>query len=421
MKRLLRLCILGAMAIGYAVNSSAADGDKFKLVSDASELKDGDVVIIAKTLDDGRSFAMSTNFSTESSHLLLGTSINIADGVAIANGETEEIELEYNKSKKVYYLKSLLKESGKYYGSISNTGNAFKYCAKSDNLVGKVTISFSDNNAKLDFKIGTSNIKSIQYRRDVTEEDKGRFGWYNADFYDTNKNYSVNLYKKISDQFTISEESTDASAITENLDKSLDVTLERTLVAGKWNTFCVPFDIDVAGGKLNGVAARVMQFESVEGNIMCFLKADKIEAGKPYLIKPAADIDNPTFADVKIQQAEPKEEGSGDYSFFGVYCRKTFDAAESKKSLFINGDAEFKRPSANSSMKGMRAYFACATEQAASSQLKIGDETTSVSEIVSDVDENGYIYNANGVRVGTDVNGLSKGLYIKNGRKFVIK
>ena len=236
-----------------------------------------------------------------------------------------------------------------------------------------------------------------------------------------NDSYSVQLYKKILDSFSISETAADASSIAENIGKSVDASLTRTLVADKWNTFCVPFDIDVADGKLNGVEARVMQFESVEGNIMCFSKADKIEAGKPYLIKPTAEIKNPTFADVKLQQVEPIAVGTEDYSFVGVYCQKTFDAAESKKSLFINGNAEFKRPSANSSMKGMRAYFACATEQAASSQLKIGDETTSVSEIVSDADENGYIYNVNGVRVGTDVNGLSKGLYIKKGRKFVVK
>ena len=404
------------MVIGCAVNSSAANGDKFKLVSDASELKDGDIVIIAKTLDDGRTFAMSSNFSTVTSHLLVGTSISITNGVAIVNDETEEIELEYNKSKKKYYLKS--QSRNKYWGPETEDKTAFKCYEKSDKLVGLVEISVNGNKANLEYKISANNKKSILYHRENTETDKGRFGWrYGSD----QEKYSVNLYKKINALFTISDEFTDISAIIEKINKSVDVSLTRTLAANKWNTFCVPFDIDVSSGKLNGVEARVMQFESVEGNIMCFSKADKIEAGKPYLIKPVANIENPTFADVTLKEAEPDSVGDGDYSFVGVYCQKTFDAEESKKSLFINGNAEFKRPSANSSMKGLRAYFLCATEQAASSQLKIGNETTSVSEIISDVDENGYIYNVNGVRVGTDMNGLSKGLYIKKGRKFIVK
>ena len=72
-------------------------------------------------------------------------------------------------------------------------------------------------------------------------------------------------------------------------------------------------------------------------------------------------------------------------------------------------------------MKGMRAYFACASELAASAQLQLGGELTGVASIVSDVDEDGNIYNLNGVCIGKDIKGLSKGLYIKNGKKFVVK
>ena len=67
MKRLLRLCILGAMAIGCAVNSSAADGDKFKLVKNLSDLRDGDIVIIAKrqnSLIGNRNTALSITQSS---------------------------------------------------------------------------------------------------------------------------------------------------------------------------------------------------------------------------------------------------------------------------------------------------------------------------------------------------------------------
>lgn len=220
----------------------------------------------------------------------------------------------------------------------------------------------------------------------------------------------------------MSESTDNAAVISSNKGKTVDVSLSRTLVADKWNTFCVPFDIDLTDGKLNGVEVRVMEFMDVESNIMCFGTTTQIKAGEAYLIKPLNEsITNPLLPNVTISNKEPMTSGKGNYSFVGVYSPKSFDEQASKVSLFINGSAKLSRPKANSTMKGMRAYFACASEQAASAQLQLGGELTGVASIVSDVDEDGNIYNLNGVCIGKDIKGLSKGLYIKNGKKFVVK
>ena len=220
----------------------------------------------------------------------------------------------------------------------------------------------------------------------------------------------------------MSESTDNAAVISSNNGKTVDVSLSRTLVADKWNTFCVPFDIDLTDGKLNGVEVRVMEFMDVESNIMCFGTTNKIMAGEAYLIKPLNEsITNPILPNVTILSEEPKTLDTGNYSFVGVYSPKSFDKQASKVSLFINGSAKLSRPKVNSTMKGMRAYFACASEQAASAQLQLGGELTGVASIVSDVDEDGNIYNLNGVCIGKDIKGLSKGLYIKNGKKFVVK
>ena len=184
----------------------------------------------------------------------------------------------------------------------------------------------------------------------------------------------------------------------------------------------MPFDIDLTDGKLNGVEVRVMEFMDVESNIMCFGTTNKINAGEAYLIKPLNEsITNPLLPNVTISNKEPMTSGKGNYSFVGIYSPKSFDEQASKVSLFINGSAKLSRPKVNSTMKGMRAYFACASEQAASAQLQLGGELTGVASIVSDVDEDGNVYNLKGVCIGKDIKGLSKGLYIKNGKKFVVK
>ena len=250
----------------------------------------------------------------------------------------------------------------------------------------------------------------------------GNFRCYTLNEHRNDNTFSIKIFKQITDQVSLSESSDNAAVISSNNGKTVDVSLSRTLVADKWNTFCVPFDIDLTDGKLNGVDVRVMEFMDVESNIMCFGAATQIKAGQAYLIKPLNEsITNPLLPNVTISNKEPMTSGDGNYSFVGVYSPKSFDEQASKVSLFINGSAKLSRPKVNSTMKGMRAYFACASEQAASAQLQLGGELTGVASIVSDVDEDGNIYNLNGVCIGKDIKGLSKGLYIKNGKKFVVK
>ena len=98
----------------------------------------------------------------------------------------------------------------------------------------------------------------------------GKFGCYDLGVYRNNKDYSIKIFKQITDQVSLSESSDNAAVISSNNGKTVDVSLSRTLVADKWNTFCVPFDIDLTDGKLNGVEVRVMEFMDVESNIMCF-------------------------------------------------------------------------------------------------------------------------------------------------------
>ena len=257
---------------------------------------------------------------------------------------------------------------------------------------------------------------------DQTSSKYGQFRCYTLNEHRNDNACSIKIFKQITDQVSLSESTDNAAVISSNNGKTVDVSLSRTLVADKWNTFCVPFDIDLTDGKLNGVEVRVMEFMSVESNIMCFGATNKITAGQAYLIKPLNEsITNPILPNVTISNKEPMTSGDGNYSFVGVYSPKSFDEQASKVSLFINGSAKLSRPKVNSTMKGMRAYFACASEQAASAQLQLGGELTGVASIVSDVDEDGNIYNLNGVCIGKDIKGLSKGLYIKNGKKFVVK
>lgn len=409
---------------------NAADGDKFKLVKSVSELNDGDKIILVKLNADslGTNVALSTK--SKSGQYIEGAIIEVSGDIATANNTTEIIQIE--KELNDFYLKCQSNTMYLCNNCDDNSRNTIGFSDKKTAINrrnGRVVNAaieideVNNYNAIISFGCLLKNAmdRMIGYNYQ-TSSDYGQFRCYILNAYRNNNPYSIKIFKQITDQVSLSESTDNAVVISSNNGKTVDVSLSRTLVADKWNTFCVPFDIDLTDGKLNGVEVRVMEFMDVESNIMCFGTTTQIKAGKAYLIKPLNEsITNPILPNVTISNKEPMTSGDGNYSFVGVYSPKSFDEQASKVSLFINGSAKLSRPKVNSTMKGMRAYFACASEQAASAQLQLGGELTGVASIVSVVDEDGNIYNLNGVCIGKDIKGLSKGLYIKNGKKFVVK
>lgn len=410
---------------------NAADGDKFKLVKSVSELNDGDKIILVKLNANSTGANAALSKTSKSGQYIESSIIEVSGDIATANSTTEIIQIE--RVSNDFYLKCqsnnqyLCNNNYEYGKNTIGFSKDKKTTTGSKGKVVKAAIEIDEinnNNAIISYERwgGTAKDMMIGCYYINNTSDYGDFKCYTLNEHRNDNACSIKIFKQITDQVSLSESTDNAAVISSNNGKTVDVSLSRTLVADKWNTFCVPFDIDLTDGKLNGVEVRVMEFMDVESNIMCFGTTNKINAGAAYLIKPLNEsITNPLLPNVTISNKEPMTSGDGNYSFVGVYSPKSFDEQASKVSLFINGSAKLSRPKVNSTMKGMRAYFACASEQAASAQLQLGGELTGVASIVSDVDEDGNIYNLNGVCIGKDIKGLSNGLYIKNGKKFVVK
>lgn len=430
-KTSLRALLCVAIFVLCPMVCNAADGDKFKLVKSVSELNDGDKIILVKLNANSTGANAALSKTSKSGQYIESSIIEVSGDIATANNTTEIIQIERESND--FYLKC---QSNNLYlcnNCDDNSRNTIGFSEDkktktgSNGKVVKAAIEvdeINNYNAIISFGCLFKNAKDRMIGCYYIDNPSyyGNFRCYTLNEHRNDNACSIKIFKQITDQVSLSESTDNAAVISSNNGKTVDVSLSRTLVADKWNTFCVPFDIDLTDGKLNGVEVRVMEFMSVESNIMCFGTTNKITAGEAYLIKPLNEsITNPILPNVTISNKEPMTSGDGNYSFVGVYSPKSFDEQASKVSLFINGSAKLSRPKVNSTMKGMRAYFACASEQAASAQLQLGGELTGVASIVSDVDEDGNIYNLNGVCIGKDIKGLSKGLYIKNGKKFVVK
>lgn len=222
---------------------------------------------------------------------------------------------------------------------------------------------------------------------------------------------------------TLDETEDNSKIISAHKGQTVNALPIRTLVADKWNTFCIPFNINVADGKLCGIEAEIREYDHMDGDVMMFKETKEIVAGRPYLIRPnGKDIKLEQFANVRL--TEPELEKSGDESFYmiGTYSNRTFSEEESSQYLFLNANAEFRRPKPGTTMKGMRAYFYCSPDVQAS-QMKVGFSENSTD--IKDIEQNNIqansqrIYTINGTYVGTYKSALPKGIYIIGGKKYI--
>lgn len=209
-----------------------------------------------------------------------------------------------------------------------------------------------------------------------------------------------------------------------NAQNDVDVQLKRSLTPAQWNTFCVPFTIsaDVIAEKF-GAGTLVYTFGSMNGNVMNFKASTTIEAGKPYIVKPANTVVNPTFTGVNIVASAPVKSGADGFFMQGTYGAKT-DLLDDGTNLFLGeGDKFYKPAKGSTKMKGMRAFFIVPQgTNLAALRANIDGATTAIDELTTVVEQptDNRIYNLQGQFVGTSFEGLH-GVYVQNGKKVLVK
>lgn len=211
----------------------------------------------------------------------------------------------------------------------------------------------------------------------------------------------------------------------------VNVTLKRTMKADMWNTICLPFDVTYDDAKAafgNDVKIAELDGNST-GTTLSFKNVDKITATKPYLIKPSEvkTSNEYVFENVNIAADELTYDTTyGNLAFRGIY--NMVDVTTDVKKIgddyyvaFLGANNTIFKANVGGKMKGFRAYFAIPKSASASALRVVIDGTaTSIKNIDSEVVEsNAPVYNLQGQRV--DGNNLTPGIYVKAGKKFVVK
>ena len=299
-----------------------------------------------------------------------------------------------------------------------------KYCSQENNTLSSLKVSVlngSDEGLALtelgDNKTTTLDEKSIVFRT-------GTAGDYILSIANTGNFYftDVVIKRAVAENVTIAENETFEPSL-----KYANVTLNRTIKADVWNTFCVPFDItndELKAAFGDDVAVAEYSEEAKDENsTVSFNTMDTpaITANKPVLLKSSTEktaSDNIVFEGRLIKTGDAKVEGTN-YDFVGTYAAST---TIEEGDYYLSANKLYRSLGKGSYVLGTRAFIQSKNAEARIDRFFIDDEesqTTTVNTVKKDAEENATIYNLNGQKI--DKQNLRKGLYIQNGHKVVKK
>lgn len=221
------------------------------------------------------------------------------------------------------------------------------------------------------------------------------------------------------------------------------VTLTKPLKANVWNAICLPFSMtEQQVRNAFGEDARIAEFKKVEESGKKAVASfgmhyyQLITAGKPCLIKPSQVNENDTYTikgvTIDAENALTIADSKKKFDFVGTYARTTMPV----NSHFLgSNDGKLYYITADKEISGLKAFFQPVSTSNAklsiafdSTDNDFDNNTTGIEAIKDYMDQdaanssaNKGIYNINGQFMGTNPAILPQGIYVKNGKKFIVK
>lgn len=177
-------------------------------------------------------------------------------------------------------------------------------------------------------------------------------------------------------------------------------------------SFVLPFGFTVPTG------TTVAELSSVNGDNLVFKPVAETVANKPYLVVTTDGefINKLTNVQVKATMGADLTTTVDNVSHIGSYT------AQSVKDVYGYANGKFVKANTGS-VKPFRTYIKVAGTQAAPMAFGVNIEgtVTGINNATTAATAKEAIYNLQGVRVSGDLKHLTKGVYIVNGQKVVVK
>lgn len=431
-------CILCIIALLMCNALKAAVDDRYTLVTSTSELADGDEIIIAS-----KQYGQTVGTYSETGQKFDACSITLNGNDATISNEATTVFI-INKTDGNYYIKT--KEGGKYIAGVSDKESSVTLLKKKDKSLCKTTFKFYDKDHHVVIAISNKNYKIFDINN--TNNVTGCI-W---------KLYSITsentyIYKKASSATTtdirldgLSTEAKNVDALNGYEGKIVDkITINRRFTDdGGWYTLCLPFALTAKDISETFNGALFNEFENVSVNDqgvaqLKFKKVTETQAGVPYMVLPREVVNTPVFTDKTIEETTPQtitrtcKASDGEqlsYQFVGVYDPTVVSGENNVRFVGGNQGTELLMPVGEGTMKGLRAYFVFPNNTNGNitlAKLNVEDNnTTGINTVlrpeanVTDANSSA-IYTLSGQKVQKNNNSLIPGMYIQNGKKFIVK
>lgn len=271
------------------------------------------------------------------------------------------------------------------------------------------------NDYTAEFEVGNDGMVKLEVANMPAQNQAGWFGFGD-----------VRLFKVANlDAITLNENETCTPEA-----KVADVTLNRTLTT-YWNSIVLPFAVNkeqIAAQFGEGTVVAAYKDATIDetSTTLNFEVVEEMQANVPYLIKPTQASNTYTFQGVAIKPADNLEAGEGEIKFVGNY--------ENGKQLaegdyFIDANRNlFYSANGTETMKAFRAIFVSTAAASAKTMFFSirgnSGETTGIEDVKTLAGKTFDVYSINGMLVrknATNLNGLAKGVYVVNGKKYIAK
>lgn len=419
--------------IMFSIVVRSQDDTVFRLVRDASELKEEDVLVI---VNRSAGVALSTE---QRSNNRGSTPVAIADDSVVVTPQCQFLTLEGTASG--WYF-----NTGNGYLAQKDGGKAQSFLTQADkdnNSRALIDVSSATGEAEVKFQ-GGGTYRTIQCN---TFNSPIIFSCYSG----TLNKGEVYLYKGSAiPHFPTSivldgdtQEADNSDAITSYLNMTVDrVTLLRTFVGdGGWYTLCLPFALTAEDISTKFLGADFQEFTGVTMNAdntfnLDFKSVSQTQPGVPYIVRPVegTEITDPVFMNKLISEAQPlsvvhalQTEPFSEYSFTGIYNSTDLfqvDPSAGKTIRFVNADGtQLVRPiNDGTKLKATRAYVRLPAPDTKAMIRHHEGETDGIYHLTVDSpSRHTGVYDLGGRYMGPSAEGLARGVYIMDGRKIVIK
>lgn len=226
------------------------------------------------------------------------------------------------------------------------------------------------------------------------------------------------------------------------VDKQYNVTLNnRTFRSGRWYSVVLPFSVSQKQMKsVFGNDVKVLHYNDVDGTDLNLFEHfyQMIVGGTPVLVKPSQDVTNPVFKNVTLTSKEVVDIENTGFKCTGSWDNVDFPAysyfIDAKTNSFYQYDPTKVKTNTVKPHAGAFRSWVIASENASTAKqltmhingIEEQGETTAIWNAISgnndaEVASKG-IYSLSGQKMNAaDTRSLPKGIYIVNGKKFIVK